>query len=174
MNPRALLARCAANGAAFERGTGAPELTPADVAHAAAQIRQPAGRALVLYLWAGHTESWVETRRELLLEVGKLAAAKGWRIKRPGTLSGLITLAVQEIASPHHCPRCNGSGERAGKACSRCEGDGTLPYTGRAQAFVSGLPRRTLRDWAERYGEIGELIRDIERRAINDMRRAIG
>lgn len=67
----------------------------------------------------------------------------------------------------------NQRAERAGNPCSRCDGDGTMPYTSRAQSFVSGLPRRTLRDWAERYGEISELIRGIERRAINDMRRAL-
>lgn len=173
MNPRALLARCAPHAASYERGTGAPEITPADIAYAAAQIRHPAGRALVLYLWADDADSWPAARRELMLEVSRLAASEGWRVKQPGTLSGLLTLAVHELGKPRHCPRCNGLGERAGKPCSRCDGDGTMPYTSRAQSFVSGLPRRTLRDWSARYDAICDLVRAIERCAINDMRRAL-
>lgn len=172
-NPRVLLARCAPHGGSYSVGTGGPEFTPAEIAHAAAHIRHPAGRALALYLWADHAESWPEVQRELLIEVSKLAGASNWRIKKPGTLSGLIALAVNEMANPRHCPRCNGTGERAGKECSRCGGDGALPYTSRAMAFVSGLPHRTLRDWRDRYAQIAGLVRDIERRAINDMRRAL-
>lgn len=172
-NPRALLARCAARGGSYSIGTGGAEFTPADIAHAAGRIREPAGRALVLYLWANHLETWQVVQRELLLEVAKLVAARGWRINRPGTLGGLIRLAVHEMGNPRHCWRCNGTGEHAGKPCEVCGGEGTLPYSERAQAFYSGLPHRTLRDWSSRYPEIAELIRGIERRAVKDMRRAL-
>ena len=172
-NPRVLLARCAPRGGSYSTGTGAPEYTPADIAHAVGHIRNPAGRALVLYLWAGQTETWPALRVELLLVAGRLFDKRGWRVNRPGTMGGLIRLAVHEMANPRHCPACNSTGERAGKPCEPCDGQGALPYSERAQAFFSGLPHRTMRDWSARYDELARLIRNIERRAVNDMRRAL-
>ena len=172
-NPRVLLARCAARGGSYSIGTGGPEWTAADIAHAAGRIREPAGRALVLFLWANQVETWQAVQRDLLFEVVKLVAARGWRIHQPGTLGGLIRLAVHEMGNPRHCPRCNGTGEHAGKPCDACGGEGTLPYSERAQAFFAGLPAQTMRNWAPRYPEIAELIRGIEQRAIKDMRRAL-
>ena len=172
-NPRVLLARCAARGGSYSIGTGGPEFTPADVAYAVGRIKHPAGQALVLYLWAGHAESGRALRTELTVEVGRLATDRGWRITRPGTLGGLIRLAVNELRQPRHCPRCNSTGERAGKPCERCDGEGTLPYTERAQAFVSGLSRRALREYAGWYDEIFHLIKGFEQDAISDMKHAL-
>lgn len=172
-NPRALLARCAPHVGSYASSTGGAEWMPADIAHAVGRIRHPAGRALVLYMWADHMDSWPTVRDELLIAVSKLAAEKDWRVQRPGTLSGLISLAVHEIRQPNHCRRCKGAGERGGKPCDRCGGEGHVPYSGRARAFVSGLSRRALREHESWYEQIAALTRDIERRAIRDMRKAL-
>lgn len=172
-NPRVLLARCAPRGGSYSIGTGGPEFTPADIAHAAGRIREPAGRALVLFLWANHAETWPAVHRELLLEVSKLVAARGWRINRPGTLGGLIRLAIHEMGNPRHCERCNGTGEHAGKPCDACDGKGDLAYSERECAVIAGMSQPNYRRWAVRYEEIFGKIKGIERRAIKDLEHAL-
>lgn len=172
-NPRVLLARCAPRGGSYSIGTGGPEFTPADIAHAAGCIREPAGRALVLYLWADQKETWPEVRVWMMEVASKLFDKNGWHVKRPDTMGGLIRLAVHELGNPRHCPACNSTGDRAGKPCEPCGGTGDLANTGRMRARIAGMGWETFRRWEERYEELFAKIKGIERRAINDLKHAL-
>lgn len=172
-NPRVLLARCAPRGGSYSIGTGGPEFTPADIAHAAGCIREPAGRALVLYLWADQKETWPEVRVWMMEVASKLFYKNGWQVKRPNTMGGLVRLAVYELGNPRHCPACNSTGDRAGKPCEPCEGKGSLENTDRTRALIAGMSLFNFQRWAERYEELLAEIQDIERQAINDLKHAL-
>lgn len=175
MNPREMLSRCTAGAVGYEpRGSRVyGGLSPSDMASAVGRIKGQTGQLLVLYLWADHCHSEGLLLNLLLEPVSKLCVDKGWKVRRPGLLSGILTTILHELKSPRVCRLCNGLGIRAGVACEPCSGIGRRPMAGQTRAEVAGIPYDTWRHWERRYADIMAIVEDCERDAVRQMAYAL-
>lgn len=175
MNPREMLARCVAGAVDYgPRGSLAYDgLSASDMATAVARIKGQTGQLLVLYLWADHCDSESLLINLLLAPVSTMCVDNGWKVRRPGLLSGILRVALHEIKSPRVCRPCKGEGIRALATCDQCGGSGRRPMSSQARADVAGLPYDTWRHWDKRYDEILAVVEGYERESVRQMVRAL-
>lgn len=175
-NPREMLARCAPGATGYEPrgGRDYKGITAADMAAAVAKITDPTGQMLVLFMWADYVDYESGLIHQLLVPASTLCVERGWEVRRPGLLSGILRAALYELKHPRICYRCNGSGVRAGVECDACAGRRWVPMSDMARAVTASIPYEAWRRWAGRYADFVAMVDGIEREAVRQMRRAIG
>lgn len=174
-NPREMLARCAPGATGYEpRGGRAYQgITAADMAAAVGRINDPTGQMLVLFLWADYVDYESGLINQLLVPASALCVDNGWKVRRPGLLSGILRVVLYEMKHPRACYRCNGAGVRAGVECDACGGKRRVPMSDMARAVTAAIPYDSWRHWAARYPDFVAMVDGIERAAVRDMRSAL-
>lgn len=143
------------------------------MAAAVAKITDPTGQMLVLFMWADYVDYESGLINQLLVPATTLCVERGWKVRNPGLLSGILRAALYELKHPRVCYRCNGSGVRAGVECDACAGQRRVPMSDMARAVTAGIPCKSFWNWSARYPEFVAMVDGIERAAVREMRGAL-
>lgn len=78
-------------------------------------------------------------------------------------LSGLASLSLIEVVSPHRCGKCRGVGFKGAKVCTSCNGSGFKPLSQMAMAQSLAVPETTFRRvWFPRFNRCVEWVRGLD------------
>jgi hypothetical protein len=138
-----------------------------DLMHALGMVYATEGaRKLVRLKYLGEDDLRREIERvHLLDEVTKIPEVNQWRIDKPGTLTGLIHLAVEEYLAREVCAWCNGQQSRMieskHEVCGLCKGLGMHKISERTRAKIAGIEQsRWERTWGQRYSTVRAYVFD--------------
>ena len=198
MNPRRAVAKLTPKVSSLSFSVSGGKqyiLLPEDVAFAMAKIEDPGAGLLVEVKWAANERAVWPLILELQKAAGHLAMKKGWRVP-PGTLEGMVLLALQEsevirqrgktktgvpIYKPGaaKCPWCKGRGYRLLRSkpevCDGCEGSTKQHWSTRACADALGVSQLDWKHfWADRYLDVRAILLGWEHDALKVVRKRLG